>query len=551
MRLVRGEHPGPAGARRRWRAARAALTGAAAVLDPRAGVQHAGRCCSRPASSRCARRPIRNGSWSSPTMARRARRRSSCFADTRASTRACASSGTRSIGDRGNRRARWNGRGASSSGCSTPTMSCCRTRCFALPRSSRTRPDVDVVYSDEDKLELDGARSDAYIKPDWSPDLFLSSMYICHFLVLRRAMVEAAGGFRSALRRLAGLRSDVARDGPDQSHCARARRLVPLAQDAGVGVEHRRGEAMGVPRRTARVAGLRGSQRARRERRGDDRVRVSTACAIGCARRRVVSVIVPVLSAADRAARCSWRASGMRAIRTSSSCSRDRAARTRCGREPRRAAAFGSSRERDAGPCPQCRRAGRRWYALLFTEPWLEPLGDDWIDALVEHAQRPGVGAVGGKTFYPDGRVRHIGLVDRRARAGRPGLRRLRRHVGRVFRERRRDPQCGAVSRACLMTRRALFEQVADSIRRWTRTGWRWTTRSGSRRKGCGWCAPRSHGRSSRWRHAAPPPPPRAEDVAHLRARWGTALDRDPYYNFHFVTGDPDYCIRAGSPGRV
>ena len=58
--------------------------------------------------------------------------------------------------------------------------------------------DADVLYSDEDKLELDGTRCDAYFKPDWSPDLFRSSMYACHLLVIRRSLIEQVGGFRSA-----------------------------------------------------------------------------------------------------------------------------------------------------------------------------------------------------------------------------------------------------------------------------------------------------------------------------------------------------------------
>ncbi|MBD3270375.1 glycosyltransferase [Candidatus Peregrinibacteria bacterium] len=54
----------------------------------------------------------------------------------------------------------------------------------------------DLIYSDEDKLELDGTRCDAYFKPDYSPDLLLSNNYICHFGVYRRKIVEAVGGFR-------------------------------------------------------------------------------------------------------------------------------------------------------------------------------------------------------------------------------------------------------------------------------------------------------------------------------------------------------------------
>ena len=51
----------------------------------------------------------------------------------------------------------------------------------------------DVIYSDEDKLDEGGVRVDPYFKPDWAPDLFRSSMYACHLLVIRRAVVEAVG----------------------------------------------------------------------------------------------------------------------------------------------------------------------------------------------------------------------------------------------------------------------------------------------------------------------------------------------------------------------
>ena len=61
------------------------------------------------------------------------------------------------------------------------------------PRSSRisTRSrDADVIYSDEDKLDLAGARCDPYFKPDWSPEHFLTCMYTCHFMVVRRTPDE-------------------------------------------------------------------------------------------------------------------------------------------------------------------------------------------------------------------------------------------------------------------------------------------------------------------------------------------------------------------------
>ncbi len=54
----------------------------------------------------------------------------------------------------------------------------------------------DLIYSDEDKLEMNGTRTEPFFKPDWSPDLLLSCNYICHFGVYRRKIIEEIGGFR-------------------------------------------------------------------------------------------------------------------------------------------------------------------------------------------------------------------------------------------------------------------------------------------------------------------------------------------------------------------
>ena len=59
-------------------------------------------------------------------------------------------------------------------------------------------PSGDLFYSDEDKLDERGNRFDPFFKPDWSPDLFLSENYICHLLVLRRDLAAKLAGFNPA-----------------------------------------------------------------------------------------------------------------------------------------------------------------------------------------------------------------------------------------------------------------------------------------------------------------------------------------------------------------
>lgn len=57
-------------------------------------------------------------------------------------------------------------------------------------------PDVDLIYSDEDKILLRGQRGSPHLKGDFDPDYLLSTNYLCHLSVLRRSLVSSLGGFR-------------------------------------------------------------------------------------------------------------------------------------------------------------------------------------------------------------------------------------------------------------------------------------------------------------------------------------------------------------------
>ena len=55
----------------------------------------------------------------------------------------------------------------------------------------------DAVYSDEDKIDSNGNHFELYCKPDFSPELLLTQMYLCHFTTFRRDHVNSVGGLRS------------------------------------------------------------------------------------------------------------------------------------------------------------------------------------------------------------------------------------------------------------------------------------------------------------------------------------------------------------------
>lgn len=51
------------------------------------------------------------------------------------------------------------------------------------------RPDTDLLYCDEDKLQ-DGRYREPFFKTEWNPDLLLGMNYVCHFLTVRKSIMD-------------------------------------------------------------------------------------------------------------------------------------------------------------------------------------------------------------------------------------------------------------------------------------------------------------------------------------------------------------------------
>jgi len=85
---------------------------------------------------------------------------------------------------------------------------------------------------------------------------------------------------------------------------------------------------------------------------------------------------------------------------------------------------------------------------------------DDWLDELLNHAQRPEVGVVGAKLLYPDGRVQHAGVVlGLRGPADHPFIGETLDAPGYMQRL-QIDQNYSAVTAACMMVRKSLYEEV-------------------------------------------------------------------------------------------
>lgn len=274
-------------------------------------------------------------------------------------------------------------------------------------------PELDVVYSDSDKLTLHGRRADPFFKPDWSPVYALGAMYIGHLLVVRRTLAEAVGGFDSTFDKIQDFEFllRVSERTGRIHHIARILyhwRAIPGSIAAGALEKSGVGElqAAAVTAHLARV-GCEAvavphpaiAHRARLVRANGDRQQAGA-----------LSVVV-VWDGADRVLErllASLGEPGVELIVVGP---------PGCGpvdpvadREPALEALecprpFGRARAANLGAA----RARGDW--LLLCDARVEAGEPDWLEQLLVHAQLPGVVAVGPLLVRPDGRAEAAGLA--------------------------------------------------------------------------------------------------------------------------------------------
>ncbi|BCF89416.1 glycosyltransferase [Paraburkholderia largidicola] len=67
---------------------------------------------------------------------------------------------------------------------------------FAVAEEINTHPQVDMIYTDEDKIDEDDNRHDPYFKSDWNQELFYSQNFVAHMGIYRASIVKKIKGFR-------------------------------------------------------------------------------------------------------------------------------------------------------------------------------------------------------------------------------------------------------------------------------------------------------------------------------------------------------------------
>ena len=97
---------------------------------------------------------------------------------------------------------------------------------------------------------------------------------------------------------------------------------------------------------------------------------------------------------------------------------------------------------------------------LLFLNDDIEITQDDWLDVMLESAQRPEVGLTGPRLLYPDGKVQHAGMFLATNGIGRHAFRFAAPDEPGYFGLAQTQRNVMAVTGACMLMRREVFERL-------------------------------------------------------------------------------------------
>jgi len=279
-------------------------------------------------------------------------------------------------------------------------------------------PDADLVYSDEDKLEADSIHVEPFFKPDWSPDFLYSCNYITHFATLSRRILNEVDGFRvgtegaqdwdlflrvtartSKIHHVAKILYTWRKSETSTAQSADSKPYAYINQGKvlryTVGERHENAYVDAAPDR--------GFWRVRRV----------------IAQTPKVSVVIPTKDNFELISQCldsildrsSYPYFEVVVVDTGSTDPRVEAYYTKTlAANPEVKIVRWEGPFNFSGACNLGVSNSDGEY-VVFLNNDTEIISNDWIQGLLEHAQRPEVGMVGAQLFFEGGEIQHAGVV--------------------------------------------------------------------------------------------------------------------------------------------
>jgi GT2 family glycosyltransferase len=438
----------------------------------------------------------------------------------------------------------------------------CEQALFWFVREILDRPDAEILYCDEDKLNEQGRRFGPLFKPDWNPALIMAQNYICHMTMYRRALIERVGGFRVGF--------EGSQDLDLLLRCA------DLVSPAGIRhipriLYHWRADAVSTASEIGRLAkpytweaGARAIQEHldRREIAASVEPVIDQYYQVDYAPVRQppkVAVVIPTALKMEIMARCiasvlkDTSYPNVEFIVTAN----ESHVRTAAQRQ------FLDTIRTDPrvrvhlyeAPSFNYSRANNRAVALsdapivCFLNDDVEVITKGWLEKLVARVMLDGVGAVGPMLYYPHDSIQHAGVILGIGGIAGHQFHNMPRGNAGYYGRARLEQDLSCVTAACMVMRREVFDRAGafderyavafndvDLCIRVRRQGWRilWTPA----------VEMYHHESASLGKHNAPQRQALfEEEVKLMRATWGEVLDSDPFFNPNLSLATPYYTL--------
>ena len=328
--------------------------------------------------------------------------------------------------------------------------------------------DVQLIYSDEDKIDSDGSRYMPYFKSDWNYDLFLGQNCFSHLGLIKAQLARKIGGFRKGFE--GSQDHDLVLRAID--HLQSSDQIFHIPKVLYHWRAHELSTAQsGDTKPYAAIAG---------EKAVNDHLKRNSICAeagyaSGGYRVRyqlpdnppLVSLIIPTRNGLQLTKQCIDSIEEKTTYRNFEFIIVDN------GSDDPEALAYFSSLKarsnftvlRDDRPFNYsqlnnlaAQNAKGEILGLINND--IEVISPEWLSEMVSHCLRPGVGAVGAKLLYPDDRVQHGGVILGVGGVANHAHLFINRNSPGYFARASLIQEFSAVTAACLLVKKAIYEEV-------------------------------------------------------------------------------------------
>lgn len=428
---------------------------------------------------------------------------------------------------------------------------------FWVVETIKCNLDAQLIYSDEDKINISGQRFGPYFKCDWNPDLFYSHNMFSHLGVYRTALLREIFGFRLGLE--GSQDYDLALRCIEHIHSKQIYHIPRVLYHWRVHPESAAHSSDVKP--YALLAARRALSEYFKRRGivanvellnfGMYRVRYSLPDT-----QPMVSLIIPTRNKLDLIRQCvksilqktiypnyeilivdngSDDLATLQYLKELPFEGRVRVVRDDC---PFNYSALNNAAVKLA-----------RGEILGLINNDLVVISPDWLSEMVSHALRPDVGAVGARLWYPNNTLQHGGVVLGIGGVAGHAHKHLSRHQFGYCRRANLIQSFSAVTAACLVIRKEIFQKVGgldetlkvafndiDFCLRVREAGYRniWTP----------YAELYHHESSTRGFEDTPEKQARfAKEIRYMKQRWGDLLLNDPAYSPNLTLDDEDFSL--------